>query len=465
MRIYGKGNKGNHKWIQWIILISIFANPFCVTAASLTEEPLEVFTLEKTIKRALNANLDLQRSNEAINEATAVRSTQVTNFLPTFTVTYKGTHHNEEIMSPAMSIFIQPVGPEIAIPSYVARPEDEYAFVFTVTQPVFTGFALINGYRLADMGLDSARISQKLTRLEIIYKAQEAFYVLLKTRKVLDVVQESVEQVAAHKDDAANFYEVGLIPLNDLLKAQVELANAKQELVTAQNNLEMARSNFNLVLHRPVNSPVEIEDVFSYTPFENDLDYCLGVANKNRLEVKIATLQVKMAKAEMRIAQKDYFPTVTLQYNYYELGTEWDLEGSEGIQDKYSWDVSAEAQWNFWEWGRTYFQVKEKESRLKQAQLQLESLEDQILLEVKQAYLKTREAEQNIVTIKKAISQARENYRITRERFKEQMSTSTDVLDAQTLLSRTMTHYYNALYDLKLSKALLFKSMSVESIQ
>ena len=108
---------------------------------------------------------------------------------------------------------------------------------------------------------------------------------LLKSQKILDVVQEAVSQVSAHKNDAASFYEVGMIPLNDLLKAKVELANAQQELVSAKNNLEMARSNYNLVLHRSVNSPVEIIYVFSYTPFENDLEYCLKTAGINRKNI------------------------------------------------------------------------------------------------------------------------------------------------------------------------------------
>lgn len=472
MRNYRKDYKKNYRCFQWILFVILFIYPFCAFAASLTEEPLEVFTLEQTIKRALASNLNLQRSKEAVNEAAAVRNAQATNFLPTLTATYRYTHHNEAMTSPSFTTpDINITGPPaftipgMTIPGYIVQPQDEYAFVLTATQPLFTGFGLMNGYRLADLGLDAARINEKLTRLEIIYKAKEAFYLLLKARKILDVVEETVSQVSAHRDVAANFYEVGLIPLNDLLKSEVELANVKQELVSAENNLELARSNYNLVLHRPVNSPVEIVDIFSYMPFENNLDYCLAVANRNRLEVKIATLQVKMAKTEMRIAQKDYFPTVTLQSNYYQLGTDWDVHGGEGIMDTYSWDVVAEAQWNFWEWGRSYFQVKEKESRVKQAQLQLETLEDQILLEVKRSYLKTREAEKNIVTIKKAIHQAQENFRITQERYKEQMSTSTDVLDAQTLLSRTMTNYYNALYNLKLSKASLYKSMSVESIQ
>ncbi len=63
------------------------------------------------------------------------------------------------------------------------------------------------------------------------------------------------------------------------------------------------------------------------------------------------------------------------------------------------------------------------------------------------------------MAVKKAIEQARENFRISEERYKEQMDTSTDVLDAQTLLSRTMTNYYNALYDFKISKAYLYWAM------
>ena len=62
------------------------------------------------------------------------------------------------------------------------------------------------------------------------------------------------------------------------------------------------------------------------------------------------------------------------------------------------------------------------------------------------------------------MSQARENFRITRERFKEQMATTTDVLDAQTLLSRTMTNYYNALYDYKISRAALLRAVGQETI-
>ena len=120
---------------------------------------------------------------------------------------------------------------------------------------------------------------------------------------------------------------------------------------------------------------------------------------------------------------------------------------------------------NLWEWGRTAYGVREKLSRLAQSKSQKEQVLDNIDLEVKQAFLKTEEAEKNIVTVEKAIEQARENLRITEERYKEQVSTTTDVLVAQTLLTQTMTNYYNALYDFKIAKAVLYRAIGQEVLQ
>jgi outer membrane protein TolC len=141
------------------------------------------------------------------------------------------------------------------------------------------------------------------------------------------------------------------------------------------------------------------------------------------------------------------------------------VDGGDGISAPDGWDIAATASWNIWEWGRTSFGVKEKRSRLSQAKLQQAGIVDNIHLEVKKAFLRTREAEKAILTVEKAIEQARENFRINEERYKEQVATSTDVLTAQTLLSRTMTNYYNALYEFKIAKASLFRAMGQEIME
>ena len=254
-------------------------------------------------------------------------------------------------------------------------------------------------------------------------------------------------------------------PLNDLLQAQASLANARQGFIVAQNNLAIAKSQFNIVLRRPVNAAVELKDILDYSPFVHNFEYCLDAARKNRLEITIADLQIKIAEKEVELARKDYFPSVNLTGNYTRTGDDYKAHGGEGISDSASWQIQAVAEWDFWEWGRTHFGVREKLHRLSQAQYSRSQILDNIELEVKTAFLRTKESEDNIITVEKAIEQAKENFRINQERFKEQVATTTDVLDAQTLLSNTLTNYFNALYDFKISKATLYRSMGQEVME
>ena len=69
------------------------------------------------------------------------------------------------------------------------------------------------------------------------------------------------------------------------------------------------------------------------------------------------------------------------------------------------------------------------------------------------------EAEKNIPTTRKAVEQAEENLRVSEERYKAQVTTSTEVLDAQTLLTEGSMNYYRALYDHNLAKARLRRAI------
>ena len=148
---------------------------------------------------------------------------------------------------------------------------------------------------MASFGLDIAKISEKVTRLEVIFRAKEAFFTLLKAEKLHSVSQDAVKLLSALSEVAKNFYQVGMTPLNDWLKAQVELANAKQDLIVANNNLGIAKSQFNIILRRPVNATVKITDILDYSPLENDLIIILDMADQNRFELKIADLNVEIA--------------------------------------------------------------------------------------------------------------------------------------------------------------------------
>jgi outer membrane protein len=421
------------------------------------QEAAGELNLQQTIDAALKANLEFQQSKEEVRAAEATKKARMTEFFPTLNAKYRYIHRDNPTT--------QSLGTGAGTVDVIVNPDDEYNFVTSFSQPIFTGFALINQYKIASLGLDIAEYTEKLPRQDVILDAKNAYYSILKAQKLVAVAKDTVKQINSQKEVAENMYQVGMSPLNDLLQSQVQLANARQELITAQNNLEIAKSEFNTLLRRSVNEPVAITDILDYMPYDHDINYGLAQAKENRFEIEVAELEVQIAERDYKLSQRDFFPSVNLTGTYTRRGTDWDVDGGTGIGDSKFWDVQATATWDFWEWGRTRYGVKERLSRLSQAKLRKEQILDNIELEVKQAFLRTKESENNIVTIEKAIEQAKENLRITEERYKEQVSTTTDVLVAQTLFTQTMTNYYNALYDFKIAKAILYRAVGQEVME
>ncbi len=443
--IHTQGKVGISLFLS-VSLVLIFSLEFHAPRSALGQQGADHhYSLERAIQSALLANLGLKSAQEETMAAMARKNARRTEFFPTFNLTYQYVRNDDEFR-----------GDEVGL----VAPKNEYTFMAGFSQPLFKGFSILNRYKISDLSLQASRTSEEIFRQDIIFSTMEAYYYLLKTTKLKEIARETVTEIDAQKTVAENFYEVGMTPLNDLLQAQVELANAQQALVIAQNDMETAEAYFNTVLRRPINAPITVEDILDYEIFEYDIEYCLSQAEKYRQEINLADLELQIAEKEFEVAKKDFFPTVSLDGRYFQQGTEWDARGGLGVFGKSSgWDVTAVATWNIFEWGRTYFGAEEQIHRVSQARLKRTQLLDNIRLEVKQAYLKMRESEKNIKTVELAIEQAKENFRIYTEQYKEQIATQTDVLIAQVLLSRTRTNYYSALYDYEIARAALFRAM------
>ncbi len=228
----------------------------------------------------------------------------------------------------------------------------------------------------------------------------------------------------------------------------------------ADNELEMASARFNTVLRRDINMPVKVEDILAHQAFAPDINECLKTAMENRPEIKSYETRRDQSGKAVDLAKSEYFPTVNLVGTYGRFGDQPSVSGSL-YQDTESWSVVAVANWNFWEWGRTKHRVDAGRSRHSQSSDALSIVRDRVALEVKNSYLQLREAEKRITVAGQAITQAEENFRINNERYKEQVATTTDVIDAQTLLTRAKSDYYNALSDFNIARSRLERSMGV----
>jgi outer membrane protein TolC len=275
-------------------------------------------------------------------------------------------------------------------------------------------------------------------------KVKEAYFDILIADKAAKVAEKDVESRESNVNVARSFYKVGMIPVNDLLKSEVELANSQHNLIKARNGARLARSAFNIVLSRPVNSLVDVKDILVYKAEQGDFQEYLEKALKNRPEMKLVDISILQTDQQIKLARSKNYPEVSLTYDYIREGDDPDVSGSP-FHEEQRWEAMAVCSWTFWEWGKTYYSVREKESLKKELIQTRLALEDGIGLELKDAVLALETAEKNIPTTKKAVEQGEENLRVNEERYKAQVTTITEVLDAQTLLTQARANYYKAL--------------------
>jgi outer membrane protein TolC len=428
----------------------------------------ETLTMDTSIDIALKNSFTVNSAQEGVKAATAQKREAITGFLPRFNTSYSYTRLNEApfFNFPGVTMALPspplPPGSSISMPpsKMIAGTIDNYNWSIEARQPLFTGGGLIANYQASRIGEDAALMEETAKKQDVVQEVKIAYFDILRAQKILQTAKQSVEMLTAHRDVAQNYFQVGMIPKNDLLNSEVQLANGKQALVKAQNAVEMAKSRFNTVLKRKIYEPVEITDDLKYQPFEKQLDDCFTTALKSRPEMKIAALRAAQAGKLVRVAQSEYLPTLSIVGNYTRFGDNPSVAGSD-FKDAENWYVMGVASWNFWEWGKTKFRVDASKARENQALYAARELNDQIALEIKNAYLVLQETEKQIGVSQQVIEQAEENFRISEERYKERVATTTEVLDAQTLLTRAKSDYANALGDFNISYAKLQRAMGV----
>jgi len=405
----------------------------------------QVLSLEDCLKTAFDQSLSLREAQQDVEVAREKLRQALSDFGFTIRTTYGYTWLD--------SVTYKTSG----LVKYQASSRDNYQWNVTLNQPLFTGFSLLTAKRLRELGLDVSQISLELAKLDLAVQVKEGYFSLLLAQKSQLVAEQAVKQLEAQVVTAQNFYEVGITPKNDLLQVQVELANSRQQLILAVNTVRLAKANLNTILRRDVEADIHIQDISEAPPVQFEFGESMEKALSQRPEVQQAEKQVTILDESIRLAQAEYWPQVAFSADYTRGGDSPNVSGY-GFADDEDPDeatISVGLTWLLWNWEKTKHTVAEQRALQIKARHTLNRIKDQISLEVKGDLLNLAAAGDNIEVSRLAIEQAEENYRMSEERFKEQVTTSTEVLDAQTRLSQAQRNYYAALYDYHLAQAQL----------
>lgn len=282
-------------------------------------------------------------------------------------------------------------------------------------------------------GLDLATASETASRheLDIVHsrlglEVVKTFCTITQAKEILDARQSALEAIAASVEVARARYEAGDLLKADLLNLEVHRSEAEENLIHAQHALDLTNRAFlNLLGLEQGNISVDPAGSMEQG-LPADLSY------DRRPELKAMDAAIQAAEAGVRQARGGYYPTADA-FAGYQVDQGYELDGSGN-----SWIAGAKLNFNLFAGRRTSAQVARAHALLAEKIAERRKMSLAIGLEVEQASLALQQAEQRLRVTAKMLEQAEESANLSRERFKEGIILSSELIDVENRLTEAM---------------------------
>ena len=335
-------------------------------------------------------------------------------------------------------------------------PANSSTSAITLSLPLYTGGKNEGNIEIAKTDVTIAGLSLLKTRQDVKLNTSSAYYDVIEARKTQAVDQETVDNYVVHLNDVQAQYSVGNIAKSDVLRSEVELADAQQTLIKAKNSSEVAVNAFKNMIRWKSSETIEFVEDFQYVPFKQTMDECVAVAKEQRPDIKKYQLAIDEAEKTVEVTKADKKPAVSLT-----AATGWSSSVLPEDDNKEIY-VGVTTSWNLFDGQVTNAKVKKALSAVDTARLELTAQEDSVELAVKEYYLGMREAEKRIETTKFAVHKADEDYFIAEAKYRVGEGVILDVIDAQLALTTAKNNYITAQYDYVTYKAKLENAMGLD---
>lgn len=299
--------------------------------------------------------------------------------------------------------------------------------------------------RLADISLEDVELQRQLITLAV----KEAFTNINFAERLIRVSLQALERAELNLRSARGFFQVGTRPKSDVIRAEVDIANARVDVIRARNAERVARVALNTAMGLPADAPTRIHDNLVHEPFELDRQRLLEEALRRRPEYRQVRLGVDAADAVRRRATRDFLPDVTGSGSYG--ATRSDLNEA--------WEVTLALTWSIFDGGSRVARHREALANLEAAQARVRALELEVGREVDQAVLAVSETEERIQATRVAVESAQELFRLAQGRFDAGVGTILELTDAQLALTLAQNTEAEALADFRIALARLERAV------
>jgi outer membrane protein len=399
-------------------------------------QEVKKLSLPEAIALGIENSKNLKLSQNKIDQAVAQLNLVKDNALPTAKASFLYNH--AEIPTNTLSIG----GGD---PIHLPRRADAFIGTAAVEELIYGGGKLKYAEESTRLLTDVARLDADKNKEEISYVVINTYYSLFKVLQSKRVIAQNLESIDSQLKQSQRFFEQGIVTKNDVLRFQLQQANISLTDMEAESNRKIINYNLDVLLGLNENTQIEITEpdaaLKTIAPLGNYIDMALT----GRQELRQLDLQHKVADVNIKSVKANTLPTVGVGANLYYINPSGKFIPP---ADQFIMPVTlgANVSWNIGNLWTNKHKVTDAQIQQKEIGIQKDIFSDQVKTEINRNYQNYQLALNKIKVLETSIAQATENDKLLASKYKNNVASAIDRIDAETLL-------YQAKINLELAKA------------
>ncbi len=437
MNIYP--HSGIFKWLALFVLLNTQ-----LIGTTTGQTPIK---LDDAIEMARKSNRSIQIANQSIAVQEATFEQTKGNFLP-----YFGIQLTDMVTNNPLNVFGFKLKQEVVEqsdfdPVLLNDPDirNQFNLSFNAMMPIYNPEAKAEQNAVRSQIKMKASMADRTAQgveLEVI----KSYYMLGLALNALEVLEDTYEAAQSNYTIADNIFNQGLMLKSDLLDMNIMVNQSKLALTSAKINVANAQSQFNYVLNT--------DNHTEYTPTDglvdqNEIVLLQEEINPNRADFKAMYHGIEAMESMVKSADKSFLPKLKA-FGNFELNDEVPFE-----KNAHNFLVGISLGWDIYKGNMRKTTINKTKAEIAEKQMELERNIAKAKLEIVNTRRSIEDLNAQIELHDLSIAQAEEALIIRKNRFKQGLEKSTDIINAETQLSHKKLARLNSLFELNMKNAYL----------
>jgi outer membrane protein TolC len=335
--------------------------------------------------------------------------------------------------------------------------ENSYRFGLSFSQTLFSGGRVTGQTQTANAGVRSAAIGLTAARAQLLLDVTQAYYDAALGDRLVAIAQATLQQADTTLSQAQLARQVGNQSEFDLLRARVTRDNQRPVVIQRQAARDLAYYRLKNLLNLPLGQPLALTSQLVDTAMVHSarltelVQTPADTGTDVRAPVRQASEAVTSQQGLLRSARAQRWPQVSLTSDYAEIG--YPNDGSPfGTNYLSDWVVAVGVQVPLFTGGRVKGDVAVARAGLEQAQLQLRQTRELAQLDARNTQLQLQAADAAWDASAGTEEQADRAYQIAEIRYREGISTQTELNDLRIQLAQAQANRAQAARDLQVAR-------------